>query len=151
MDIFDRRIIKLLAANSKTTLKEIGRRIGIFSASSISKRISSLEKEGYIKGYTAEINYEKLGFNFITATFVQARYRYNYSREIGRMLSKIPGVVSVYFILGEIDFVVITVSKSKEDYAHILDQISQIDGVQRSDTRTVLEVHKDYSLSNLDL
>lgn len=151
MDTFDRRILKQLVTNSKTTLKEIGRRVGLFSASSISKRISALEKSGYIKNYGAMIDYQKLGYTFLTITFIQAEYRYNYSRDIGEKLAEIPGVVSVYFILGEIDFVVFTISKDKEDYSRILDGISRISGVIRSDTRTVLETHKDYSLSNLEM
>lgn len=151
MDTFDRRILKLLATNSKMTLKDMGRKVGLFSASSISKRISALEEEGYIKNYKAEVDYEKLGYNFLTITFIQAKYRYNYSREIGRKLSEIPGVVGVYFILGEIDFVIFTISKNKDEYSQILDQVSQIEGIERSDTRTILETHKSYSLSGLEM
>lgn len=151
MDTFDKRILKLLAANSKMTLKEMGRKVGLFSASSISKRISSLEEEGYVRNYRADIDYEKLGYNFMTITFIQAKYRYGYSRDIGKQLSDIPGVIGVYFILGEIDFVVFTISKNKEEYSQILDKISQIEGVERSDTRTILETHKNFSLSDLEM
>ncbi len=151
MDVFDRRILKALISNSKSTLREIGRKAGLFSASSISKRISSLEAEGYIKGYRAVIDYEKLGYNFITVTLIRAKYRENYSKEIGKKLSQIPGVISVYFLLGEIDFIVITVSKNKDDYARILDRISSIDGIIRSDTRTILETYKEHDFTNIEI
>lgn len=151
MDVFDRRIMKVLADNSKKGLKEIGREVGLFSASSVSKRISNLEKEGLVKGYRSDIDYGKLGYDFLTVTFVKANYRYNYDKEIGKNLSKIKGVVAVYFLLGEIDFVLLTLSKSKDDYARILEQISSIEGVERSDSRTILEVYRDYSLSGLEL
>lgn len=150
MDVFDSRILKSISMNSKKGLKEIGREVGLFSASSVSKRISGMEKEGLIRGYRSDIDYEKLGYDFLTITFVKANYKYNYNKEIGKSLSKIKGVVGVYFILGEIDFVLITLSRSKEDYSKILDQISSIEGVERSDSRTILEVYKDYNISGLD-
>lgn len=150
MDVFDSRILKSIAGNSKKGLKEIGREVGLFSASSVSKRISNMEKEGLIKGYKGDVNYEKLGYDFLTVTFVKANYKYNYNKEIGKSLSKIKGVVGVYFLLGEIDFVLLTLSRSKEEYAKILDQVSSIEGVERSDSRTILEVYKDYDVSGLE-
>lgn len=150
MDVFDRRILKVLAGNSKKGLKEIGKEVGLFSASSVSKRISGMENEGIILGYKGEVDYGKLEYDFLTVTFVKANYKYNYNKEIGKSLSSIKGVVAVYFILGELDFVLFTISKSKEDYARILDQISLIEGVERSDSRTILEVYKNYDISGLD-
>ncbi len=150
MDIFDNRILKSLAKNSKKALKEIGREAGLFSASSVSKRITGMENDGIIKGYSCEVDYERLGYDFLTITFVKANYKYNYNKEIGRSLSMIKGVVGVYFLLGEIDFVLLTMSKNKDDYSRILDQVSSIEGIDRSDSRTVLEVYKDYDLSDLD-
>ncbi len=150
MDVFDRRILKSLAGNSKKGLKEIGKEAGLFSASSVSKRITGMENEGIISGYTCDVDYGKLGYDFLTITFVKANYKFNYNKEIGKSLSNIKGVIAVYFLLGEIDFVLLTVSKNKEEYAKILDQISSIEGVERSDSRTILEVYKDYDISGLD-
>lgn len=133
------------------TLKDIGVKIGLFSASSISKRINSLEEQGYIRGYQADLDLEKLGHNFMTITFVHAKYKHNYSKEIGKELAKIRGVLSVFFLLGEIDFIVITSCRDKQEYSAILDDISKIEGIERSDTRTVLDVIKNYSLSNVDV
>ncbi len=150
MDVFDNRILRSLANNSKKPLKEIGKEAGLFSASSVSKRISSMEEDGTIRGYKVDVDYEKLGFDFLTITFVKANYRYNYNKEIGKSLSRIKGVVAVYFLLGEIDFVLLTMSRSKEEYSKILEQISSIEGVERSDSRTILEVYKDYTLGGLE-
>ena len=150
MDVFDNRILKSLSKNSKKALKEIGKEAGLFSASSVSKRITGMENDGIIRGYSCNVDYERLGYDFLTITFVKANYKYNYNKEIGRSLSKIKGVVGVYFLLGEIDFVLLTMSKNKDDYSRILDQVSSIEGIERSDSRTVLEVYKDYDLSDLD-
>ncbi len=151
MDVFDKRILNILVKDSNQTLKEIGKKAGLFSASSVSKRITGLEKEGIIKGYHADVDYVNMGLGFLTVTFVRAKYQSGYSGDIGRKLSEIRGIASVYFLLGEIDFVIIAVCRSKEDYSKILDQISAINGVERSDSRTVLEVFRDYSLEGVDL
>lgn len=150
MDVFDSRILRSLSNNSKKPLKEIGKEAGLFSASSVSKRITGMEEDGTIRGYRCDVDYGKLGYDFLTVTFVKANYRYNYNKEIGRSLSKIKGVVAVYFLLGEIDFVLLTFSRSKEEYSKILEQISSIEGVERSDSRTILEVYKDYALGGLE-
>lgn len=150
MDVFDSRILKAIAGNSKKGLKEIGREAGLFSASSVSKRITGMEEDGVIRGYKCDVDYGMLGYDFLTVTFVKANYKYNYNKEIGKSLSRIKGVVAVYFLLGEIDFVLLTLSRSKEDYAKILEQISSIEGVERSDSRTILEVYKDYTIAGLD-
>lgn len=143
MDEFDRRILKVVEANSDISLKEIGHKVGIFSPSAISKRIDSLKEEGYIKRMGADLDYEKLGFNFITMTFVRAKYQKDYKDVIGKELSQLPGVISVYFLLGDVDFVIITVNKSKEDYQNTLETLTSIEGVERTDSRTVLQVFKE--------
>ena len=55
----------------------------------------------------------------------------------------IKGIISIYFLLGDIDFVLITLNKSKEEYEYILEQLTKIEGVERTDTRTVLRVFKE--------
>jgi len=149
MDNFDLRILKKLEMNAKLSLKDIGRNVGLFSPSAISKRISILEKEGYIKNYRAILDYQKLGYNFMTVTFIKAKYAPKYSEEIAKKLVKIKGVISVYFLLGDIDFVLITINKTKDDYARILDELTNIVEIERTDSRTVLKVFKEYEYDNI--
>lgn len=152
LDRIDYKILRILEKDSNTSLQEIGRQVGIFSPSAISRRIKHLRDLGVIKKYGIGINNEELGLNFLTVTLVRAKYDRNYIKEVSDKIGKIRGVVSVYFLLGDIDFVLTTVSRTKEDYEMILDSLTEIVEIERTDSRTVLKIFKegDYS-SVLDL
>ncbi|MHB1741863.1 MAG: Lrp/AsnC family transcriptional regulator [Thermoplasmataceae archaeon] len=51
LDEVDYKILKILESDSNTNLTEIGKRVGIFSASAISRRIKNMKKDGIIERY----------------------------------------------------------------------------------------------------
>ncbi|MEM4090298.1 MAG: Lrp/AsnC family transcriptional regulator [Thermoplasmatales archaeon] len=150
MDNFDRRILRLLEQDATLSLKEIGKSVGLYSPSAVSKRIDDLKKKGFIKKISATLDFSKLGFNFYTMTFVRGKYGPNYKDRIANQLMEIPGIVSVYFLLGDIDFLLYTVSKDKQEYSKILDRISSIPEIERSDTRTVIQPYREMDFSTVD-
>ena len=150
MDNFDRRILRLLEEDATLSLKEIGKRVGLYSPSAVSKRIDGLKKKGFIKKISATLNFSKLGFNFYTMTFVRGKYGTHYKDKIADQLMEIPGIACVYFLLGDIDFLLYTISKDKEEYSKILDRISSIPEIERSDTRTVLQSYREMDFSSVD-
>lgn len=150
MDEFDKRILKLLEKDATLSLKEIGKKVGLYSPSAISKRIEGLKKNGYIKKISATLDFSKLGFNFSTITLIKGNYGTDYKEKIAEKLKKIPGIICVYFLLGDIDFLLYTISRSKEDYSKLLDQLSSIPEIERSDTRTILETYSEMDLSRVD-
>lgn len=60
MDNTDKNIINILQRNGRTTIKEIGEEVGLTSPA-VSERIHRLEDSEVIKGYTAEVDLNKLG------------------------------------------------------------------------------------------
>lgn len=65
MDKIDRRLMSLLQENARYSLKQLAEQVYL-SSPAVSSRIERLEKEGYITGYQAQIDPEKLGYH-ITA------------------------------------------------------------------------------------
>lgn len=151
MDIKDKKILKLMEEDAEISLREIGNKIVIFSASSISKRIKALRNDGYIEKITAKINYNKLGYNFFAIALIKAKYGTDYHNNIASKLVLIPGVTSVYYVLGDIDFIVHFLCKDKEQYLESLEQIMAIDGVDRSDSRIVMKVYKDMDYKDIEI
>jgi DNA-binding Lrp family transcriptional regulator len=151
MDNFDRRILKVLEEDSSLSLKEIGLKIGLFSPSAVSKRIGVLRKSGFIKKTGAVIDYAKLGYTFTTLTLIRGKYGNGYKEVIAEKLRSIKGVVSIYFLLGDVDFVIYTVTKNKDEYSKILDKISSIPEIERSDTRTILQTYREMDFSSIDI
>ncbi|MCH4554382.1 winged helix-turn-helix transcriptional regulator, partial [Aestuariibaculum sp. L182] len=64
LDAFDRKILSSLQEDGRLTNNELSERINL-SASQCSRRRSRLEEEGFIRGYRAEIDREKLGLGIV--------------------------------------------------------------------------------------
>lgn len=58
-DDIDRRILDELLNNSRLSMSELGRRVNL-SSPSVTERVRQMESLGIIKGYTLEIDFEKV-------------------------------------------------------------------------------------------
>lgn len=56
---------------------------------------------------------------------------------------------SVYFILGDIDFIFTTVSRNREDFLQRIERLSENEDIERTDSRVVLQEFK--STHSLDI
>jgi len=65
LDNIDRKIIKILQDNSRTSVADIAREIGEFTENAIRYRIDKLDSEGFISSYTIELDPKKFGKNII--------------------------------------------------------------------------------------
>lgn len=151
VDLFDLRILSVLKNNSEISLSDIGKRVGVFSPSAISKRIHELKREGYIKKSIALLDYERLGYDFLTVTFIKTRYEKNYAQTIGEKLKRLPNVVAIYFILGDIDFIMLTVNKSRKEYLATMETLTEMEEIERSDSRVVAYTVKDIDFDGIDI
>lgn len=142
IDELDLKILKILQEDCRISLEQIAKKLGV-PKSTIYYRIKRLEEERIIDGYYAKINFAKLGKDYITITFVKARYAPGYHEKIGEKLSKISGVWGVYFIFGENDFVLLARSKDREDYLRKLEQIMNMPEIERTNTQIVAKVIKE--------
>jgi DNA-binding Lrp family transcriptional regulator len=61
LDRIDKRILRDLQADGRMTNVELARRAGI-SAPPCLRRVRALEADGFIRGYHAELDHERLGF-----------------------------------------------------------------------------------------
>ncbi|MGO8241883.1 Lrp/AsnC family transcriptional regulator, partial [Rhizobium ruizarguesonis] len=61
LDEIDRRILAELQADGRMTNVELARRVGI-SAPPCLRRVRTLEEQGYVRGYHADIDPRALGF-----------------------------------------------------------------------------------------
>ncbi len=64
MDDIDRKILKLLQENARTSLKTIAEKT-FLSSPAVSSRIERMEREGIILGYGAQVDPIKLGYHIL--------------------------------------------------------------------------------------
>ena len=150
LDEIDVGILKMLQEDCRISLEQIAEKLGA-PKSTIHYRIKRLEEEGVIEGYYAKVNLEKLGKNYLTVTFVRAKYGPGYHEKVGQRLSEIPGVWGIYFIFGENDFVILTRSKDREDYMRKLEKIMDMPEIERTNTQIVAKVIKEDVRGGLDI
>lgn len=142
LDKIDFGILDILQKDCRTPLEQIADNLGV-PKSTIHYRIKRLEEEEIIKGYYAKVNHERLGRDYVTVTFVRAKYGPGYHEIAGQKLIEIPGVWAVYFILGENDFIIVSRSSDREDYLQKLEKIMGMPEIERTNTQVVAKVIKE--------
>lgn len=90
MDNIDRKILKLLQENARTSLKTIAEKT-FLSSPAVSARIEKLERDGVICGYHAQIDPLKMGYHIIAFIHLNVlpgdkETFYAYAKEIPNIL-----------------------------------------------------------------
>jgi len=104
MDDIDRRILRVLQEAADLPVAEIADRVGL-SASPCWRRIQKLEAEGVIERRVALLDPEKM--NVGVTVFVAIRtsqHDEKWLRDFAERVTRIPEVVELYRMSGEIDY-----------------------------------------------
>ncbi|MBB5254050.1 Lrp/AsnC family transcriptional regulator [Sulfurisphaera ohwakuensis] len=143
MDEIDLKILKILQKNAKYSLEDLSAELKI-PKSTVAYRIKRLEALNIIKGYYAQIDPTALNLDYIVISLVRARYGKNYHTELGSKLASLPGVWGVYFVLGDIDFIVVGRYRNREEFVeNYLEKLMSMPEIERSSTQVVVKIIKE--------
>ncbi len=81
------KLVSELMKNSRRSDRELAKAVGV-SQPTISRLISKLEGEGYIKEYTMIPDFRKLGYEIMALTFVKLRHLTSEELEEARKVTK---------------------------------------------------------------
>lgn len=144
MDLIDLKILNQLSANSKTTLKQLSEQVGL-SSSPLQARIKRLEKEGYIRGYTAQLDYTKLGQDHIA--FVQVTLsdtRANALAVFNAAIRQLKSVEQCHMIAGNFDYLLKVRTKDIRTYRkELAEKISSLPYVASTSTFVSMETVRE--------
>ena len=130
MDRVDRSILALLEGDARLTYSDIGKRVGL-AASSVHDRVRKLEKKGVIRGYRAEIDFDKVGLP-ITA-FVSLALRPASPEDIPARIAEFDLVESCYSVAGDNSYTLVVRAPSTKDLEELLDALrAKLEVVTRS-------------------
>ncbi len=138
----DIKILRYIDEHGATNLNDIAEGINI-SRSTVHYRIRKFQEDGIIKKTIVEIAPDKLGLDVTSITFVYANYEKTNAEELGEKLSKVSGVSAVYYVLGDVDFILILKTKDKEGLKRTIKDITSIEGVIRTGTHFVVSAVKE--------
>ena len=97
MDRTDYKILNILQADSRTTLKDIGDHVGL-TAPAVSERIRKMEEQGVIRGFHIDIDRERLNCNMTGFILVAPEpEKYN---SFCDFCVKNPAIISHYHVIG---------------------------------------------------
>jgi len=137
----DKKILLQLQKDCRVPIERVAKELGL-PKSTVQYRIKKLETKGVIEGYHAQIDYPKLGKDFITITLVRTKYGKKYRDKVGKILAKIPGTSGVYFVLGDNDFIFICTSDNREDFMTKLNLFYDTEEIERTSTMVVMDAIK---------
>ncbi len=139
MDKIDEKILKNLMVDARLSARQLGIKLGL-STVTILSRIRKLEKEKIIKGYTALVDHEKLGYDLTAIIEIIAKKDII---DIEEKLSKIDNVCGVYDITGNTDTVIIAKFKERNELSAFVKSLSSMVNVENTITHVVLNTAKE--------
>lgn len=142
LDELDIEILKELQRECRTPLQDIADKVGA-PTSTVHYRLKRLERTKIIDGYYAKLNPDKLDIDYIASIRVSVDLKPLSYEKIGEELSKIPGVWSVYMVLGDCDFLLMTRSKNREEFLAIIDRILEVKGIRQLHSQVIVKLIKE--------
>ena len=140
LDDTDVKIIKSLVSDARLSSRQIAKKSNV-SIGTVLTRIKRMEKEGIVRGYSALIDHEKIGYQLtaITEITVSKGRLLEVENEIARM----PNVCCVYDVTGVTDAYVIAKFKSREELSTFAKRLLALPYVERTNTHVVLTTIKE--------
>ena len=103
MDRIDRQIVSILQKNARTPLKVIAEK-AYLSSPAVSARIERLEKAGIIKGYSAQVNVERLGYHIMA--FINLEVQPKQKNQFYPFIESCPNVLECNYVTGQFSMLI---------------------------------------------
>ena len=146
LDSIDRRILDVLALEGRITVTELATRVAL-SKTPCQIRMKRMEDEGYIKGYSAIVDAEKLGEGHVA--FVQVTMSDTKSAALeafNQAALQIREIEQCHMIASSFDYLLKVRTRDMATYREILgEKISALPFVAQTSTFVVMEAVKDHN------
>lgn len=140
LDETDVKILKALTSDARLSSRRIAKQCEISIGTTLS-RIKKMENEGIIKGYSAVLDHEKLGYELTVVTEITVSK--GRLLEMENEIARIPNVVSVYDVTGLTDAVIIAKFKTREELSKFAKRLLALPYVERTNSHIVLTTIKE--------
>ena len=144
LDEIDRKILAELQADGRMTNVELARRVGI-SAPPCLRRVRTLEEQGFIRGYHADVDPRELGFE--VAVFAMVGLHSQAEADLTafeRRCRDWPLVRECHMLNGEIDFILKCVAPDLSSFQSFLTgELLKAENVATVKTSLVIRCAKD--------
>jgi len=138
-DETDRQIIFLLQRDGRLSNVEIGRQLGL-AEGTVRKRLERLIGENVIRIIALA---EPAAFGLTTRVLISIQAELGELNNVAQRLAQMPEVCSVSVITGSFDIIIeVALPSSDRLLSFLIDKVSSIPGVKRTETSQVMQVVK---------
>jgi Lrp/AsnC family leucine-responsive transcriptional regulator len=138
LDAIDYAILRALQHEGGIANAELARRLNL-SPPAVHARVKRLEEQGFIRGYVALLDRERLGFDMLC--FVQISLQLHQLEQVNHfrtVIRQIPEVLECHHVTGEYDYLLkIAVRNRQELERVVMEKLTPIPGVARIHTSLV--------------
>jgi Lrp/AsnC family leucine-responsive transcriptional regulator len=152
LDRTDLEILRILHKTGRLSMVELGKKVHL-TTSPCSDRVKRLEKEGFIKGYHAEVSPEKLGLD--VQVFIHIRLdqsSFSIFEKFAKSVNLMPEIEECYSLSGDFDAMIkIRVKNMKEYQIFMSHKLGTLPGVIQTRSEVVIGEHKNSFGINSDM
>jgi DNA-binding Lrp family transcriptional regulator len=132
LDRLDLKILATLQGSGRISNLELAETVGL-SATPCMQRVKRMENAGYIRGYAAQLDIDRICTNLVVFTEITLR---NHSREdflkFERGIEEIPQVLNCFLVTGGYDYLAQFIAHDILDYQTIVETLLDRDlGVEK--------------------
>lgn len=137
MDKTNQLLLQLLTQNARESTASLARKLNL-SRTAVQERISKLESQGVIAGYTVKLSedYQKR----IIKAWVTMKIKQKLTAQVVNAINKIPEVTSLRTISGIYDLIATISAENTEVIDQVLDDIGKIEGIEKTISSIELSV-----------
>lgn len=132
----DQKLLLNLRQNARISVSDLAREMNL-SRSTVQNRLTRLEATGVIRGYSVELGAEYAASQ--VEAHVSIKVFQKLTARTNRALEAISQVSQLYSVSGEYDLIAIVQAQSLEQLSEVLDEIGNLEGVERTNSAVVLE------------
>jgi len=144
LDDFDRAILRILAAEGRLSVTDLAARISL-TKSPTQTRLRRLERAGYIRGYGARLDHQRLGRGHVA--FVEVKLTDTREPALAAFNAAVracPEIEECHMIAGAFDYLLKVRTADILSYRRVLaDRISQLPHVGATSTHVAMEAVKE--------
>jgi len=140
LDETDVKILRALILDARLSSRQIAKQCDVSIGTALS-RIRKMEAEGIVKGYSALLDQEKLGYELTVVTEITVSK--GRLLEMENQIARIPNVCCVYDLTGLADAAIIAKFKNREELSKFTKHLLSLPYVERTNTHVVLTTIKE--------
>ncbi len=143
LDRTDKRILQILQGNARITNKELSSQLGLSPPPTL-ERVKKLENAGYIQGYTAILDPDKIDLGTVMMVSVTLHQHSQQSiDEFHRAVADLVEVMECYHVTGEDDFMLKVVCKDIQAYeTFVREKLAKLNSLGKIKSSVVLSTVK---------